>query len=304
MSALTDLFTAFANKIRSKTGGSATYTPPQMVNAIDDVYDAGVAAGTPTLTGNATASDVMSGKTFYNNSTTKQTGSYVPPTITSITPSNSSPASMTANNNYKPSANGYAISSYNSVTPSNSSPASLSSGSIYKPSAAGYAISSYSSVTPSSSGAYFASGMAKMSSSGYAYSSKPTPTLSETTLWTNSSPTSDQASSTATLSQSIENFDYIALEYKAHKSQTTTMRAIYSVADVKKCTGTSKALRMVIGTNDTDTSGSGSFTRVISYGSNTSITIGDAWRYGSTTTSKTNAMAILVYIKGLKLTTT
>ena len=45
MTALTNLFTALANKIRSKTGGSATYTPPQMVAAIDDVYDAGVAAG-------------------------------------------------------------------------------------------------------------------------------------------------------------------------------------------------------------------------------------------------------------------
>lgn len=56
MSALTDLFTALANKIRSKTGGSATYTPPQMVNAIDDVYDAGVAAGTtPTQTKTVTA---------------------------------------------------------------------------------------------------------------------------------------------------------------------------------------------------------------------------------------------------------
>lgn len=54
MSALTDLFTALANKIRSKTGGSATYTPPQMVAAIDDVYDAGVAAGTkPTQTKSA-----------------------------------------------------------------------------------------------------------------------------------------------------------------------------------------------------------------------------------------------------------
>lgn len=50
MSALTDLFTAFANKIRSKTGGSDTYTPPEMVDAIDDVYDAGLAAGETTHT--------------------------------------------------------------------------------------------------------------------------------------------------------------------------------------------------------------------------------------------------------------
>lgn len=268
MSALTDLFTALANKIRSKTGGSATYTPPQMVAAIDDVYDAGVAAGTtptqtktvtagtsattvtpdqgyalssvtvnptpsetktqvagtsnidvtptsgkllskvtvtpqqhsdsytpaantsandmgavhnkryvntsgmivpsgnksitangtgidvssyatasvnvpnPTLSGDATASDVLSGKTFYSDSYTKKTGTYTAPTITSITPSNTSPVSMSANNNYKPTASGYAISSY-------------------------------SSVTPSSSGASFSSGMVKMSSSGYAYSSRP-----------------------------------------------------------------------------------------------------------------------------------
>lgn len=56
MSALTDLFTALANKIRSKTGGSDTYTPPEMVAAIDNVYDAGVAAGTtPTQTKTVTA---------------------------------------------------------------------------------------------------------------------------------------------------------------------------------------------------------------------------------------------------------
>ena len=41
MSALTDLFSSFANKIRSKTGSSDTYTPTEMVDAIDDVYDAG-----------------------------------------------------------------------------------------------------------------------------------------------------------------------------------------------------------------------------------------------------------------------
>lgn len=56
MSALTNLFTSLANKIRSKVGGSQTYTPPQMVNAIDDVYNAGVAAGaTPTQTKTVTA---------------------------------------------------------------------------------------------------------------------------------------------------------------------------------------------------------------------------------------------------------
>lgn len=148
MSALTDLFTDLANKIRSKTGTSTTYTPLEMVSdGIDDVYDAGYAAGG---------------------------GGGVTPT--SITPSNSSPASMTAGNAYEPTANGYAISSYSSITPSSSSPVSLSSGSIYKPSSSGYAIASYSGITPLAGGSYFSSGMKKMSSSGYAYPNRATPT--------------------------------------------------------------------------------------------------------------------------------
>ena len=44
---------------------------------------ASVAVPDPTLTGNATAADVKSGKTFYSNSLTKQTGTYSP-TMTSV----------------------------------------------------------------------------------------------------------------------------------------------------------------------------------------------------------------------------
>ena len=42
MSALTDLFTSLANKIRNKLGTSTTYTPAQAISAIDDVYTKGV----------------------------------------------------------------------------------------------------------------------------------------------------------------------------------------------------------------------------------------------------------------------
>lgn len=59
------------------------------------------------------------------------------------------------------------------ITPSDSSPVSMTSGETYEPTTNGYAIASYTSVTPTTSGAYFSSGMKKMSSSGYAYSSKP-----------------------------------------------------------------------------------------------------------------------------------
>lgn len=59
MSALTDYFTALANKIRSKTGKIATLTPSDMVDEIDDVYTTGYNAGinsiqTQTKTASAT----------------------------------------------------------------------------------------------------------------------------------------------------------------------------------------------------------------------------------------------------------
>ena len=129
-------------------------------------------------------------------------------TPTPIIPSNSSPASMSANVAYEPTANGYAIESYSSVTPSDSTPVALTNGAIYKAGGAGYAIENQpatltpnntsppsiasdtiykgggtgkaiasiatngNGVTPSTSGQYFASGWNRMTSSGYAYSSE------------------------------------------------------------------------------------------------------------------------------------
>lgn len=43
MSALTDVFTAIANAIRNKNGGSATYKPSQMAGAINDLQTGGTA---------------------------------------------------------------------------------------------------------------------------------------------------------------------------------------------------------------------------------------------------------------------
>jgi hypothetical protein len=153
MSALTDLFTAMANKIRSKTGTATTYTPSEMASdGIDDVYDAGVASV---------------------------------PTPTSITPSNSSPVTLTANTAVKPTANGYAISSYDTITPSDDSPVSLSNGAFYKISGGGKAVRTVTNITPSSTPQYFSSGfVAKMNGRGYVIDSYTSETPS------NSSPVS------------------------------------------------------------------------------------------------------------------
>lgn len=140
MSALTDLFSAFANKIRSNLGVATTYTPLEMVDAIDEVGAS-----------------------------------------TSLTPSDSSPASMT-------------------------------SGVKYKPTAAGYAITSFSSVTPSSSGAAFSAGMVKMSSSGYAYDSQQS-SGPYSNKYGNGSST---MSSTAYLSNLKKGKHYLILAYGAN----------------------------------------------------------------------------------------
>lgn len=92
---------------------------------------------------------------------------------TPITPSNLSPANMEQGETYTPTANGKAVESVTDIIPSNSNPPALSADNIYKPGESGYAIGSYSNITPTTSGTYFSSGMKKMSSSGYAYSSKP-----------------------------------------------------------------------------------------------------------------------------------
>lgn len=73
MSALTDFLTSLSNKIRSKLGTTRTYTPTQAVAAIDDVYTKGV---TDTKKGNASDSDVKSGKTYTSTNGVNRTGTF------------------------------------------------------------------------------------------------------------------------------------------------------------------------------------------------------------------------------------
>lgn len=137
MSALTDLFTSFANKIRSKVGGSQTYTPLEMIDAIDDVYDAGAASV---------------------------------PTPTPITPSNSSPVALTADTPVNPTASGYAIESYSDIDLAYVVEVSLYPGAMYRAISQGYAIDSYQVKTPNKFGVSFNPGYVRMNAGGYAYS--------------------------------------------------------------------------------------------------------------------------------------
>ena len=97
---------------------------------------------------------------------------------TPITPSNASPAQLTANVAVNPTANGYAIESYTEVVPSNASPATLSNGSIYKiKTNGGKAVASITDVTPSSTPtSVSANDVVKIGGSGVIVDSIPTPT--------------------------------------------------------------------------------------------------------------------------------
>ena len=60
----------------------------------------------------------------------------------------------------------------------------------------------------------------------------------ETSLWTNSSPTSSFTSQTVTLSQSIDNYKYVKIKFRLSTSNSTTSETIYSVDDFKAYTST------------------------------------------------------------------
>ena len=298
MSALTDYFTSLANKIRSKTGGSGTYTPAEMVSdAIDDVYDAGVAAGGGTsitpdndvpvaLTANVGVKPTKAGYAIesYHSVTPGNTptdltykniyriagsdGGKVVKTINEIYPSNSSPValslgstyltqgyttgtvgyaiasynqnslsdtstvSLATDKMYKFTNTGYAIKNYSTKTPNDSSPPSLTKDYFYKAGANGYLVSnSPTSVTPTTSGASFSAGLRYMSSSGYAYSSKPSSGLTETQLWSNSSPSSAFGAQTINLSSIIGYYTYVKIVFRASTTDSATKSLIFPVLE-------------------------------------------------------------------------
>lgn len=406
MSALTDLFTALANKIRSKTGGSDTYTPPEMVAAIDDVYDAGVAAGTtptqtktvtagtsattvtpdqgyalssvtvnptpsqtksagpnvstnkdvtpdsgyllskvtitplshtgtytpaantaandmganhdnryvntsgmivpsgnksitangtgidvsgyatasvnvpnPTLSGDAATGEVLSGKTFYNNTYTKQTGT------------------MTNRGTWTSTGNTANATTTKNVT----IPAGYHNGSGY------VQLASLSSQTGVDSGKTAIDASHVLSGyQGWVNGSKVSGTYtasvkkSTTTLWTNSAPTSNFDAQVVTLSSSMQSYDYLIITFKASATGTSTWQVYVNVSDFVnsyyQSGGSATSGAMASGTYY---NGSGStvytYNRPFSRKSNTQISFSNCRR--STTSSAANYAQFVIPTK-------
>ena len=116
----------------------------------------------------------------------------------------------------------------------------------------------------------------------------------ETSLWTNSSPTSDFATQNVTLSDSIDNYKYIKIVWKAYKSATTTSSVIVLVNDFKSF---NYVANYTVGSLASNNSSNQPYARRYVYVSDTVIGFHDALRIYAAATS--NDMAIPLEILGL-----
>ena len=186
-----------------------------------------------------------------------------------------------------------------SIIPSDSAPASMSSGTAYEPTTAGYAIQSYSSTskTPSSSGTSFSAGWNRMTAAGYAYSSRPSGSLTATSLWRNSNSGASVSGQQITLSQSMANFSYLRVAYNVKTSSSENIWCLIHRGDFQSCTGDDKG-RWAIGAFIS----SALYTRTMRYDSDTQINISTAYKNATNAHGTSNAYLIPVEISGVNVT--
>lgn len=122
--------------------------------------------------------------------------------------------------------------------------------------------------------------------------------LTPTTLWSNTSPTSDFPASdttiTVTLSDDIDNYEYIKIKARRSKSDATEYAIIYSVEDFKKLNNANGASAGALAYNYNSSNSA----RVFYYTSNTSVTFELAKALNSTGTARTGAIPLEII--GLK----
>lgn len=115
----------------------------------------------------------------------------------------------------------------------------------------------------------------------------------ETTLWTNSSPTTAQAANTTiTLSQAMSNFDYLKIKYRYSTSNSEEGYAMYPVSFFRNSPGTGKCVAMI------GIKGTFAAARRLDYISDTQFSITASVRCGGTDVS--TAQLIIVGVYGIK----
>lgn len=118
--------------------------------------------------------------------------------------------------------------------------------------------------------------------------------LSETTLWTNPSPTSSFASQNVSLSDNISNYDFIKIQFRVSTSVSNSASIIVSKEDLLTMTNATNTPKFALGAIESSVT----HTRAGYYVSDTSINIGNTYRTNSTTTY--NAVCIPTEVIGMK----
>jgi len=109
----------------------------------------------------------------------------------------------------------------------------------------------------------------------------------ETSLWTNSSPTSDFAGQDVTLSESFDNYKYVKVRYKLSKTNNTEAALIVTSDDLKKSLGGDNQINMNFGGRTTTTRD-----RIVRYINSTTLTITVAYHLNGTTTSTSDLIPL------------
>ena len=116
----------------------------------------------------------------------------------------------------------------------------------------------------------------------------------ETSLWTNQSPSSDFAGQEVTLSDSIENYKYIKINYAYATSYNTgkcNTSIVVSVDDFKNMTYSTND-RHNIGALSVQNQSNTAYNRILFYVSNTAVRFGTCYQQGTNTASNANSIPL------------
>lgn len=119
----------------------------------------------------------------------------------------------------------------------------------------------------------------------------------ETVLWTNSAPTSSFASQSVTLSDNINNYDYLKFTIAFSTSVADSSSTIISVSDFKKMTSSASTGHPVgfVGGRYTNI-----YSRAVYYTDDTTVNFGSNYQQGASTVANTNIIPIqIVGIKNM-----
>lgn len=124
--------------------------------------------------------------------------------------------------------------------------------------------------------------------------------LEETLLWENSTPSSSYGENTITLSDSVQNYDYLRFEFTRGTTNPEIFSVIYTVDELDNTAQNANGEKLSSPT--IYVSGTGNYTRILSKLSDTSILFSHCKKYGTgidTVNSDTTLMPYKVF--GLKL---